>query len=104
MVFDIKMDLSRKARFVAINSQTQEPAGSKYAGVVSRESVRIALTYTALYDINVMAIDMLNAYLQAPTSEKFCVKCGPEFDSDDQGRKSSGCGFRNHLRDCMSHI
>ena len=41
MIFDIKMDMTRKARYVANGAKTQEPSGSKYAGVVSRESVRI---------------------------------------------------------------
>ena len=115
MVFDIKMDLTRKARFVANGSKTADPDGSKYAGVVSRESVRIAFTYAALHGLDLMAGDIQNAYLQAPTSEKFWCKCGKEFGSEEEGRiavivralygtKSSGRDFRNHLRDCMDHM
>ena len=115
MVFDVKMDFTRKARFVANGSKTSDPEGSKYAGVVSRESVRIALTYAALMGLSVFAADIQNAYLQAPTSEKFWCVCGPEFGSEEQGRtaivvralygtKSSGRDFRNHLRDCMDHM
>ena len=47
MIFDVKMDFTRKARFVANGSRTRDPAESTYAGVVSRETVRIALTYAA---------------------------------------------------------
>jgi len=115
MVFDVKMDFTRKARFVANGSKTSDPEGSKYAGVVSRESVRIALTYAALMGLSVLSADIQNAYLQAPTSEKFWTECGPEFGSEEQGRiaivvralygtKSSGRDFRNHLRDCMEHM
>ena len=115
MVFDVKMDLTRKARFVANGSKTADPSGSKYAGVVSRESVRIAFTYAALHGLNILAGDIQNAYLQAPTSEKFWCKCGKEFGSEEEGRiavivralygtKSSGRDFRNHLRDCMEHM
>jgi hypothetical protein len=41
-----------------------------YAGVVSRESVRIALTYAALNGLEVCAADIRNAYLQEPSSNK----------------------------------
>jgi hypothetical protein len=42
------------------------PEGSTYAGVVSRESVRIALTYAALNGLELCAADIKNAHLQAP--------------------------------------
>ena len=48
MVFDVKMDFTRKARFVLDGHKTADPVGSTYACVVSRESVRIAFTYAAL--------------------------------------------------------
>ena len=86
MIFNIKMDLTRKARFVANGSKTDEPKGSKYAGVVSRESVRICFTYAALHGLNVLAGDIQNAYLTAPTSEKFWCRCGKEFGSEEEGR------------------
>ena len=38
--------------------KTPEPEGSTYAGVVSRQSVRIALTYAALNGIDVFAADI----------------------------------------------
>ena len=43
MVFDIKLDLIRKARLVADEHLTPDPVGSTYADVVSRENVRITL-------------------------------------------------------------
>ena len=39
-------------------------------GIVSRESVRIALTYAALNKLDVYAADIQNAFLQAPSSQK----------------------------------
>ena len=45
LVFDVKMDFTRKARWVLDYHKTPDPIGSTYAGVVSRESVRIAFTY-----------------------------------------------------------
>lgn len=46
LIFDVKMDMTRKARLVAEGHRTPNPIESTYAGVVSRESVRIAMTYT----------------------------------------------------------
>ena len=70
LVFDVKMDLTRKARWVLDGHRTPNPIGSTYAGVVSRESVRIAFTYAALNQLDIGASDIRNAYLQAPSSQK----------------------------------
>ena len=64
------MDMTRKARWVLDGHKTPEPLHSKYAGVVSREIVRIALTYAALNDLDVTCDEIRNAYLQAPSSQK----------------------------------
>ena len=115
LVFDVKMDFTRKARWVKDGHRTPQPVNSTYAGVVSRESVRIALTYAALNGIDVQAADIKNAYLQAPSSEKHYITCGPEFGLENIGKtalirralyggKSSGADFWKHLRSCMSHL
>ena len=114
MVFDIKMDFTRKARWVKDGHKTPDPENSKYAGVVSRESVRIALTYAALYGIEVLAADIRNAYLQAPSSEKDFIICGPEFGLENcgcialirralYGGKAAGRDFCfwHHIHSCM---
>ena len=49
---------------------TEAPATITYASVVSRESVRIALTLDALNDLEVKAEDIQNAYLTAPVTER----------------------------------
>ena len=79
LIFDVKMDFTRKARFVANGAKTPDLQDSVYAGVISRETVRIALTYAALNDLQIMAGDIQNAYLQAPISEKYWTILGPEF-------------------------
>ena len=63
IIFDIKMDFTRKARWVKDGHKTPEPSTSNYSGVVSRDSVRIALTYADLNDLDVTAADIQNAYL-----------------------------------------
>ena len=111
----IKMDFSRKARFVANGSKTPNPATSTYAGVVSRESVRIAFVYAALNELDIMAADIQNAYLTDPISEKYYTICGPEFGPELEGckahivralygTKTAGRDFRNHLRSCMEML
>ena len=71
MIFDVKMDFWRKARYVANGAKTPNLTSSAYAGVVSRESIRIAFTLAALNGLNVMTADIQNTYLQVPISEKY---------------------------------
>ncbi len=43
--------------------RTPDHSTSAYAGVVSRDSARVALTYVALMGLDVMEADIQNAYL-----------------------------------------
>jgi hypothetical protein len=118
IIFDVKMSLERKARWVLDSHLTPDADYSTYyAGVVSLESVCIVLTYAALNDgLGVTAADICNAYLQAPSSRKDYVICGPEFGLEHAGKKAlihralyggktAGRDFRNHLRACsMAHL
>ena len=115
LIFDVKMTLQRKARWVLDGHLTSDVEYSTYAGVVSRESVRIALTYAALNGLDVWCADIRNAYIQAPSSRKDYVLCGPEFGLENIGKpalilravyggKTSGRDFRNHLRSCMDYL
>ena len=83
--------------------------------MVSRESVRIALTSAALNGLPVCACDIQNAYLQAPTSEKHYVICGPEFGLENIGKtaiivralyggKSAGADYWRHVRSAMTSM
>jgi hypothetical protein len=58
-----------------------------YASVVSRESVRVALTLAALNDVDVKMADIENAYLMAPLTEKVWTVLVPEF-GDDVGKRA----------------
>jgi len=115
LIWDVKMDFTRKCRWVKDGHKTPDLENSKYAGVVSRESVRIALIYAAVHGIPVLAADIRNAYLQAPTSEKHYVICGEEFGLENKGKraiivralyggKAAGRDFWHHLRSCMAHL
>ena len=77
IVWDVKMDFTRKARWVLDGHKKTNPIGSTYAGVVlSRDSTWIAFTYAALNGLDVFAADIRNAYLQAPCSQKDYILCG----------------------------
>ena len=108
MIFDVKMDLTRKARLVAGGHVTDPPKDSTYSSVVSRDSVRIAFTLAALNDLEVLSADVQNAYLYAPTKERVYTIAGPEFGGTNVGRpvlivralyglKSSGARWRDHM-------
>jgi hypothetical protein len=85
-IWNLKMDFTRKARWVLDGHKLPTPEGSTYTGVVSRESVRIALTYAALNGLKVCAADVRNACLQAPSSCKDYIICGPEFGVENEGK------------------
>jgi hypothetical protein len=115
LIWDLKMDFTRKARWVKDGHKTPNPNHSNYAGVVARDSVRIALTYAALNDFDVMAADVQNTYLQAPSSEKHYIVCGDEFREEHIGKvaiirralyggKSAGRDHWLHMRSCMDHL
>jgi hypothetical protein len=52
MIFDVKCDLTRKARFVAGGHWTHAPAQLSYSSVVTRESIRIAFLIAALNELD----------------------------------------------------
>jgi hypothetical protein len=115
LFFDVRMTLERKARWVKDGHKTPEPEWSIFAGIVSRESVRIALSYAALNDIPICACDVQNAYLQAPSSEKHYDVCGPKFGLENVGKhaiivralyggKSAGADYWRHVRSAMEEM
>jgi len=114
MVFDIKMDLSRKARLVAGGHLTSVPTNLTYSSVVSRESVRIMFLLAALNDLQILSADIGNAYLNAPNREKVYATAGKEFGSRVgetviivralYGLKSAGAAWRSHLADSLHSL
>ncbi|KAL7534942.1 hypothetical protein ACHAXR_006174 [Thalassiosira sp. AJA248-18] len=58
------MDLTCKARWAKDGHKTPIIKATRYAGVVSCESIHIALTFSALNDVDVLTADTRNAYLQ----------------------------------------
>ena len=111
MIFDF---IWRKVRLVAGGHMTDTPNTLIYSSVVSRDSVRIALTIAALNELSVMVCDIQNAYLTTECREKIWTHAGPEFGSKSgsimivkkvlYGLKGSGAAFRAHLAEKLHDI
>ena len=102
------MDFTRKARWVEDGHRSPDPATLAYASVVSRESIRVGLNYVALMDLDVMAADIQNDYLQAPSSDKYFIVCGSEFGLENVGKVAlitrALCGGKVTGRDFWHHL
>ena len=80
MVFSFKVDhFFRKACQVAGDHMVDAPKRLTYASMVSRDSVRIVLSFAAMNDPGIKTSDIQSVYLTAP-----CVhtKIGTEFGED----------------------
>jgi len=85
-VWDVKMDFTQKACYVAGGHRTDPPKAITYSSVVSRESVGIAFLVAGLNDLAVRLMDIGNAYLTAPPAEKCYVVAGDEFGPELKGQ------------------
>ena len=71
------MDLTRKARIVAGGHLSKEvPRYMSYSSVVDLDSVRIGFLLAALNDLDIMAADVGNTYLNAKPRERSHVVSG----------------------------
>ena len=111
IVFDVKMNLTRKARFCAGGHTTEAPSSITYSSVVSRDSVRLGMLIASLNDLELFACDLENAYLNAPCKEKIWFEGGPECGEDAgavcvlvralYGLKSAGNSWRTALAQAL---
>jgi len=88
--------------------QTDPPKESVYSSVVSKDSVRLFFLLAALNDLDILAADVQNAYLNAPTKERCYTTAGLEFGTSKVGKvvlivralyglKSSGARWHDHM-------
>ena len=108
MIFDVKMDFTRKAHFMAGGHMMEALSSITYASVVTHDSVRLAFLIAAMDGLNILACDIGNAYLNAPCREKIWFLGGAEVGTEQQGKalvitralyglKSSGASWRTTL-------
>ena len=79
IIYNVKHDGRHKARLVAGGHLIDIPLESVYSGVVSLCGLRIVIFLAELNGLLIWATDITSAYLEAFTSEKVCIKAGPEF-------------------------
>jgi hypothetical protein len=110
----VKMDFTRKCREVANGAKTEAPASITYSSVVSRDSVRLAFLIAEMNDLDIMACDVGNAYLNAPCREKIWFVAGPEHGEKRgkvmvvvralYGLKSSGAAWRTMFAETLKEM
>lgn len=80
----MKIDLSRKTRFVTGGHITASPTTMTYSSIISRESVHITFLLAALNNLDILGGDICTACLNAPTTEKLYhragLECRPELE------------------------
>ena len=115
-VFDVKADLTRKARLVAGGHKHQVPTHTTFSSVAGRDSVRLGFLLAALNSLDILICDIGNAYLNAPNREKVHVRVGPElFGPENAGKyavigralyglKTAAAAWRSHFQDTIINV
>ena len=113
LIFDFKMELTSKDRYVAGVHLNNHPFSMTYASVVSCGSVRLAFLIVELNDLDILSGNTQNAYLNAPTKEKVFFNAGDEWKYDQgkviiivrslYGLNSSALIWSNHLYEILSY-
>ena len=113
-VFDVKHDGRHRARVVADGHLTDIPLESVYAGVVSLRGIQTCIFLAELNGMIPYAMDISSAYLEAYTTERVCIRAGPEFGDLEghllivikalYGLRTSGKMFIELLADCLINL
>src|SRR5574339_467149 len=78
-IYDVKFDGRRKCRLVAGGHMTDPSSEEVFSGVVSMETVRTCFVIAKLNNLEVVAGDVGNAFLNGYTKEWVFFIAGPEF-------------------------
>ena len=79
LFFEVKADLTRKARLVIMGNVVDPRGLSTRATVVKGISVRLLSLIAHRDKLKELCGDIGNAFIQADTNEKIYTRCGPEF-------------------------
>ena len=74
----VKIDFTRKVRYVVNGDMTDTPVGLCYLSVVSRDSVIISFLVASLNDLYILACEISNAYINAPCRVRIWFVAGLE--------------------------
>jgi hypothetical protein len=64
---------------VAGGHVTAPPSDDTYSSVASKESVRLSFLISTLNNLDLVSVDITNAYVHAECREKVATIAGPEF-------------------------
>ena len=114
LVFDIKLDMSGRARYVAGRHLSSVPTYMTHSSVISCDTVRIGFLIAALNDLQeVLTGDTQNAFLSAPTKERIYFYAGDKWKTDKDkivvvvralyGLKISALQFQNFVADTLGN-
>jgi hypothetical protein len=108
MIFAVKSNFRRKARLVAGGHKMDATGLTSCISVVHMESTRILNVIAKAQNLQILAGNVGNAYLNADTKENVYVRCGPEFGPELEDRiaiikkslygiKASGAEWHSHF-------
>ena len=114
-IYDVKFDGRRKCRLVAGGHMTDPSSDEVFSGVVSMESVRVCFVVGKLNDLEIVAGDIGNAFLNGRTKELVFIIAGPEFGPKLRGKrliivkalyglKSSSARFHEHFSTALRKL
>ena len=103
--------MTKEAQYMAGGHVTNVPTHMTYTSVISCDTVRIGFLVAAFNGLDILAVDIKNSFLEAPTQEKIFFYDGNEWKYDKDrvvvvicticGLKSSALPFRNHLAEAL---
>ena len=109
------MEFSRKARIFANRAMADAPSSLTYYSVVSSDSGSVGLFIAELNDLDIMAWDVGDSYLNEPCQENIWFAAGPEHGPGETGNvvvvirdlyglNSSGASWRKMFAETLIHM
>ena len=80
LIFDMKFDLTRKARYVGGGHMTKVQTSMSYSTVVSRDTVKSMVLIAAIIGLDMKMCNIGNIYLNADTRERVWFIAGDEWN------------------------
>ena len=113
LIFDLKLDMTCKAQYVAGGNLNDFPTYMNYSSVVSHDTACIVLLMDDLNNLDVLAGGIQNALLEAPVKENIFFYEGYKRKADKYkvvivvralyGIESSSLQFRNCLAENLGN-
>ena len=81
-MFDLYLGMTKEAQYMAGGHVTNVPTHMTYTSVISCDTVRIGFLVAAFNGLDILAVDIKNSFLEAPTQEKIFFYDGNEWKYD----------------------